>query len=180
MTDRELLDHAALRDLVMRYCRGIDRRDFALVRACYHDDAIDDHGGMFHGSADDYVVWVAEVLKAMECTLHSVSNSLFAVAGDYGFHDWMIRHVSLYKPAAQCEGAAGAARHLMQELERAFGCARIGAVRKTQIAIDNTDKCQIGKVMPFSDDLRSDDDVDFTGFDFVDHVAHLGQTWNEV
>lgn len=83
MTDRELLDHAALRDLVMRYCRGIDRRDFALVRACYHDDAIDDHGGMFHGSADDYVVWVAEVLKAMECTLHSVSNSLFAVAGDY-------------------------------------------------------------------------------------------------
>ena len=64
MTDRELLDHAALRDLVMRYCRGIDRRDFALVRACYHDDAIDDHGGMFHGSADDYVVWVAEVLKS--------------------------------------------------------------------------------------------------------------------
>ena len=83
MTDRELLDHVALRDLVMRYCRGIDRRDFPLVRSCYHDDAVDDHGGMFQGSADDFVAWVAEALKVMECTLHSVSNSLFAVDGDY-------------------------------------------------------------------------------------------------
>ena len=52
MKDRALLDRIELRDLVMRYCRGIDRRDFALVRACYHDNAIDDHGSMFCGSAD--------------------------------------------------------------------------------------------------------------------------------
>jgi hypothetical protein len=83
MTSQELLDQVALRDLVMRYCRGIDRRDFALVRSCYHDDAIDDHGGMFTGSPDDYVAWVAEALKAMECTLHSIGNSIFAVDGDY-------------------------------------------------------------------------------------------------
>jgi hypothetical protein len=38
---------------------------------------------MFQGSPDDYVAWVAEVLKVMECTLHSVSNSLFAFQGDY-------------------------------------------------------------------------------------------------
>jgi hypothetical protein len=81
-SDRALLDQIELRDLVMRYCRGIDRRDFALVRSCYHDDAIDDHGGMFTGSADDYVAWVAEALKGMECTIHAISNSLFAVDGD--------------------------------------------------------------------------------------------------
>lgn len=83
MNSQELLDQVALRDLVMRYCRGIDRRDFALVRSCYHDDAIDDHGGMFCGSPDDYVAWVAEALKSMECTLHSIGNSIFAVDGDY-------------------------------------------------------------------------------------------------
>lgn len=83
MNSQELLDQVALRDLVMRYCRGIDRRDVALVRSCYHDDAIDDHGGMFCGSPDDYVAWVAEALKAMECTLHSIGNSIFAVEGDY-------------------------------------------------------------------------------------------------
>ena len=94
MSDRALLDQIELRQLVMRYCRGIDRRDFALVRSCYHDDAIDDHGGMFTGSADDYVVWVAEALKGMECTIHSIGNSIFAVDGDtaegehysYNFH----------------------------------------------------------------------------------------------
>lgn len=83
MKDRALLDRIELRDLVMRYCRGIDRRDFALVRACYHDNAIDDHGGMFCGSADDYVVWVEQALSAMECTIHSIGNSIFAVDGDY-------------------------------------------------------------------------------------------------
>ena len=83
MSDRALLDQIELRDLVMRYCRGIDRRDFVLVRSCYHDDAIDDHGGMFTGSADDYVIWVAAALKGMECTIHSIGNSLFAVDGDY-------------------------------------------------------------------------------------------------
>lgn len=83
MSDRALLDQIELRDLVMRYCRGIDRRDFALVRSCYHDDAIDDHGGMFCGSADDYVTWVEGVLAPLECTIHSIGNSIFCVDGDY-------------------------------------------------------------------------------------------------
>jgi hypothetical protein len=83
VNSQALLDQVALRDLVMRYCRGIDRRDFELVRSCYHDDATDDHGGMFTGSADDYVAWVAQALKVMECTVHSIGNSLFAVEGDY-------------------------------------------------------------------------------------------------
>lgn len=83
MNDRTLLDHIELRNLVMLYCRGIDRRDFALVRACYHDDAIDDHGGMFCGSADDYVAWVEQALAPLECTIHSIGNSIFAVDGDH-------------------------------------------------------------------------------------------------
>ena len=47
MNQQELLDRAELTDLVMRYSRGVDRRDFALIRSTYHDDAIDDHGEMF-------------------------------------------------------------------------------------------------------------------------------------
>lgn len=77
-----LLDQVALRDLVMRYCRGCDRRDWALVRSLYHDDAIDDHGAMFSGGPDEFVAWLPGATAPWELTLHSISNSLFAVEGD--------------------------------------------------------------------------------------------------
>ncbi len=82
MKDRALLDRIALTDLVMRYCRGIDRRDFALVRSLYHDDAIDDHGAMFCGGPDDFVRWLPDMMAQWEATIHSISNSLFAIEGD--------------------------------------------------------------------------------------------------
>jgi ketosteroid isomerase-like protein len=80
--DRALLDRIALTDLVMRYCRGIDRRDFALVRSLYHDDAIDDHGAMFCGGPDDFVRRLPDMMAQWEATIHSISNSLFAIDGD--------------------------------------------------------------------------------------------------
>ena len=52
-----LLDRHDIEHVIHRYCRGIDRRDLALVRSCYHDDATDRHGSFF-GSADEYVTWV--------------------------------------------------------------------------------------------------------------------------
>lgn len=76
------LDRIALHDLVMCYCRGCDRRDFALVRSLYHDDAIDDHGTMFTGGPDAFVAWLAQVTTRWEMTRHSISNSLFVIDGD--------------------------------------------------------------------------------------------------
>lgn len=75
-------DQLALRDLVMRYCRGCDRRDFKLVRSLYHDDAVDDHGAMFRGGPDEFVAWLPQVMARWELTVHSVSNSLIVVDGD--------------------------------------------------------------------------------------------------
>ena len=94
MTPEEAATREQLRDLVMRYCRGIDRRDYALVRSLYWDDAVDDHGAMFCGSPDDYVAWLPSVLEPLECTIHAISNSLFVIDGDtaegehysYNFH----------------------------------------------------------------------------------------------
>lgn len=79
---QQLLDRVALHDLVMRYCRGCDRRDFALVRSLYHDDAIDDHGSMFTGGPDAFVAWLPEATAPWDLTRHSISNSLFVIDGD--------------------------------------------------------------------------------------------------
>lgn len=88
---QSLLDQGALRDLVMRYCRGCDRRDFALVRSLYHDDAIDDHGAMFRGGPDEFVAWLPEAMAPWELTLHSITNSLFAVDGDHAEGEHHVR-----------------------------------------------------------------------------------------
>jgi hypothetical protein len=80
---QQLIDKQALHELVLTYCRACDRRDFVLLRTLYHDDAIDDHGAMFCGSADAYVAWLPGVLANFAATVHSISNALFVVAGEH-------------------------------------------------------------------------------------------------
>ncbi len=55
--------------------------------------------------------------------------------------------------------AAGAADHLVEQLERAFGSARI-AIAKPEIGIDHTDQVQAREMMPLRHQLRADDDID--------------------
>ena len=38
VTVETLLDRAAIRDVLLRYARGVDRRDLAMVRACFMPD----------------------------------------------------------------------------------------------------------------------------------------------
>jgi len=79
-----LLDKQEIEEVVLRYCRGIDRRDFALVRSCYHDDARDHHGS-FSGGVDDYIAWVDKLTARYRFTMHFVANVLIELdpkAGD--------------------------------------------------------------------------------------------------
>ncbi|WP_027945690.1 nuclear transport factor 2 family protein [Amycolatopsis taiwanensis] len=78
---RILLDKQAIREVVMRYCRGIDRLDFDLVRSVYHADGVDHHTG-FDGPVDDYLAWVAPLLRLFGGTTHIVGNHLSEIRGD--------------------------------------------------------------------------------------------------
>lgn len=72
----------ALDQLVSLYGHAIDRRDYDLLGALYHDDAIDDHSPYFCGSASDYVQWLPEMLATWALTSHTMSNKIFAFDGD--------------------------------------------------------------------------------------------------
>ena len=78
----ELADLECLGRLVGTYSRAIDRRDFALLRSLYHDDAVEQHGEMFSGSPDDYVAFVKQALANYEMTAHYPVSSLFEFDGD--------------------------------------------------------------------------------------------------
>jgi hypothetical protein len=70
-----------IRQVLARYCRGIDRYDLELVRSCYHDDAVDEHGS-FSGGPDEYVAWVGRLLARYAMTMHFLSGSSIERAGD--------------------------------------------------------------------------------------------------
>ncbi|MBM3672399.1 MAG: hypothetical protein FJW86_09525 [Actinobacteria bacterium] len=52
----ELVAQQEIRDVLIRYTRGIDRMDGELVRSCYWPGAHDDHGA-FQGPVEDFVEW---------------------------------------------------------------------------------------------------------------------------
>jgi len=76
-----LVDKQEIHEVVLRYCRGIDRMDEELVRSCYHPDAIDEHGS-FTGGVDDYVAFAWKLLARYDVTMHFVGNVLIEVRGD--------------------------------------------------------------------------------------------------
>ncbi len=77
-----LEDRTAIQDLVLKYCRGVDRKDRALLNSVYWDEAVDEHG-VFNGPAREYVDWlIDEALKPLEITQHLISNHLIMIEGD--------------------------------------------------------------------------------------------------
>jgi SnoaL-like domain len=70
-----LLAERDIKNVVLRYCRGVDRMDLAMARSCYHPDA-DDHHGDFAGGVDEALRWVWDVLATYSSTVHLVANML--------------------------------------------------------------------------------------------------------
>ena len=76
-------DRAALRDLVVLYCRAVDRRDMALMRRVFHPDALLDYGeAMFRGTLDEFIAASPTGMSAFAMTQHHVTNSYFEIDGD--------------------------------------------------------------------------------------------------
>ena len=82
LNETEALAHLELQRLAWLYCHAVDRGDMALLRSLYHDDAVDEHGEMFTGSADELVAWLPTMLAGVDVLRHEITNMLFVVDGD--------------------------------------------------------------------------------------------------
>ncbi|MBP6724219.1 MAG: nuclear transport factor 2 family protein [Halioglobus sp.] len=76
-----LIAKEQIRELVLLYSRGVDRKDIELLRTLYTSDATDDHGPHFSGSADDYIAFLERSLPHMRYSGHHVCNHLISVNG---------------------------------------------------------------------------------------------------
>jgi len=81
-TLRELLDKQAIRDVLSRYCRGLDRMDKEMARAVWHDGGTAFYDGMFEGTGHGFIDWVWQAHAAMERHSHQITNVLIELGGD--------------------------------------------------------------------------------------------------
>lgn len=70
-----------IQEVVLRYCRGVDRGDMDLVRSAYHPDAVDHHTG-FDGGVDEFVEWLTAIIARFDGCMHHVGNHLATISGD--------------------------------------------------------------------------------------------------
>lgn len=76
---QSLADKQEITDILLLYCRAIDRRDFDLLRRLYWPDAIDDHA-VLRGTVEDFIAYSIPFLEGV-VTAHMVSNVLIDMTG---------------------------------------------------------------------------------------------------
>lgn len=78
---QSLLDREAIRDCLLRYCRGIDRCDEQALRSAYWEDATDCHGA-WNGSAAGFIEQALTRLRQGGRRVHQLTNVLIDLHGD--------------------------------------------------------------------------------------------------
>jgi len=79
---QQLLDESAITRCVMRYARGIDRHDSALIESAFHEDAIDHHGGAARHPSE-LSAWGNELhAKYTRGHQHFICNTTIEIDGD--------------------------------------------------------------------------------------------------
>ena len=82
---QELLDKQEIHDLLMRYCRGVDRGDRDLIAGVYYPDAVDDHGDFVVDGEHVADLFVRLVNRSPKGGMHFIGNQLIEVEGDTAF-----------------------------------------------------------------------------------------------
>lgn len=78
---REIVDRHDIWQVMQRYGRGLDRLDVELVRSCYFDDCIEDHGH-YVGDPDGFIEWANNISLQYESTQHGLLNHYCELDGD--------------------------------------------------------------------------------------------------
>jgi ketosteroid isomerase-like protein len=80
-----LLDERDIRDVLMKYCRGVDRCDQELIESCFHADAVDDHGNWIRFGHEVPKEIIERVKPGPDPAMHFLGNVRIEVEGDTAF-----------------------------------------------------------------------------------------------
>lgn len=75
------IDKQEITEVLYRYARAVDRKDFDRVADCYFPDAIDNHGG-YIGTVAGLIEDMKSRHATIDSSLHYVTNVLIDLDGD--------------------------------------------------------------------------------------------------
>ena len=118
-----------IRDVLARYARGVDRADAALLKSCYHPDAIEEHGGNYTGNAFAYIDGAVPRIRTMGVMQHLLGTSHIELDGDTA---WVETYIWTFARFAGDGGATDTftGGRLVDRFERRDGAWKI-AHRRT-------------------------------------------------
>jgi hypothetical protein len=81
---QQVSDRIEINDLLIRYTRAIDQKDWALLDTVFTPDAEIDYvaSGGIRGAYAEVRAWLAKVLALFPVTVHYVTNSEVVLQGD--------------------------------------------------------------------------------------------------
>jgi hypothetical protein len=79
---QQLLDKQEIHEVLLRWCRGLDRGDEALMASAYHPEAIDEHGDNTYTASSAGPGYVRKHLRSFKRHMHLTLNTLIEVEGD--------------------------------------------------------------------------------------------------
>lgn len=107
-TERRLLnqlDRDEIWATVQRCARGVDRWDEELVRSCYFEDAVDDHGEGFVGTVDGVIEYARETGRGFVSTQHFVCNHYCELDGDNAYAETYFLSLAVVREGANIASA---------------------------------------------------------------------------
>ena len=82
MTPADLAARLEIRDVLSRYCRGLDRMDREMALSVFHEGSRAHYVDIYEGTGAGFVAWVWEAHAAMERHSHQITNVLVELDGD--------------------------------------------------------------------------------------------------
>lgn len=96
-----IADRLEIQEVIMRWCRAVDRLDFEALRLTYHPDAVDIHGP-YSGDIDGLIAWMRSRHEGIPFSSHQVGNILIDFASaNVALAETYVRTIQSYPAAAR-------------------------------------------------------------------------------
>jgi hypothetical protein len=121
---QELWDREKIKQCLLKYCRGVDRFDRALILEAFHPDCLDEHG-KFVGTPEEFVDWALGQHGASHLShQHCILNHSADIDGDTAHAETYFMFVSMNRRGKPLTLGGG---RYVDRLEKRNGEWRIAA-----------------------------------------------------